>query len=102
MSFHKVASVADVEENRILAVTTKIGPLALTRLNGEILAFKNACSHDENPLDDGRIDGEEIVCARHGARFNIRTGAVVKMPATSDIEVYPVQVSGNDVMVDLD
>lgn len=102
MSFHKVALFSDVKENAILAVNTRIGSIALTRVGGEILAFQNVCSHDENPLDDGRIEGMEVVCPRHGARFNIRTGAVVKMPATSDIEVYPVQISGDDVMVDLD
>lgn len=102
MSFHKVALVADVKENEILAVATRIGSIALTRIGSEILAFQNACSHDDNPLDDGILDGNQVVCPRHGARFDIRTGAVLKMPATADIEVYPVKISGDDVMVDFD
>lgn len=97
----KVASAKDVLENTILPVNTQAGSVALTRISGQICAFQNACSHDDNPLDDGTIQGEEVVCARHGARFNIRTGRVCRMPATSDIEVFPVTVAGEDVFLEL-
>lgn len=101
MALIKVASAKDVLENSILPVNTPAGSVALTRIGTEICAFQNACSHDDNPLDDGKIDGEEVICARHGARFNVRTGRVCRMPATSDIEVYPVQITGDDVFLEI-
>jgi len=101
MALVKVASTKDVLENSILAVNTPGGSVALTRIGGDICAFANACSHDDNPLDDGKIEGEEVICARHGARFNVRTGRVCRMPATSDIEVYPVRITGEDVYLEI-
>lgn len=101
MALVKVASVNDIPENAIVPVSTPAGSIALTRISGEICAFQNVCTHDDNPLDDGKIEGEEVVCSRHGARFNVRTGRVCRMPATSDIEVYPVQVTGQDVFLEL-
>jgi len=102
MSFLKVARTSEVKEHEVLAVMTRGGSVALTRVNGEICAFQNICTHDDNPLDDGAMEGEEIVCSRHGARFNVRTGKVCRMPATEDIEIYPVQIAGDDVLVSIE
>ncbi len=102
MSLLRVAAANEIIEGRMTAVSTPAGSIALTRKGSDILAFQNVCTHDDNPLDDGKLEGEEVVCPRHGARFNIRTGAVCRMPATSDIEVYRVVISGEDVLVDLD
>lgn len=101
MALIKAARVQDIQENQLLTVDTPAGSVVVTRLGSDLCAFQNACSHDDNPLDDGRIEGEEVVCARHGARFNVRTGRVCRMPATSDIEVYPVRLQGEDVFVEV-
>ena len=102
MSRLKVASLSQIKEGEMIAVDTSAGSIAVTRIGNEICAFQNVCTHDDNPLDDGKIEGEEVICPRHGARFNIRTGAVCRMPATSDIEVYPAHLSGEDVFLDID
>jgi 3-phenylpropionate/trans-cinnamate dioxygenase ferredoxin subunit len=73
--------------------------LLLVNVAGEFYAIENVCSHDGGELSDGEIDGCEITCPRHGARFDIKTGAVLSAPAFEDIETYPVRVVDNIIQV---
>ena len=102
MSYLKVARAAEVTEGRLMSVSTRFGRIALTRIGDEVLAFQDACTHDDAPLDGGELEGEVIECPRHGARFNMRTGKCLRMPATEDIETYEVRLNGEDVEVKLD
>ncbi|MCB1309894.1 MAG: non-heme iron oxygenase ferredoxin subunit [Leptospiraceae bacterium] len=102
MSFIKVAKTSDVSENRMTCVNTRHGRIALTRIGDELFAFENTCTHDDGSLDGGEIQGETVSCPRHGALFNIRTGAVERMPATEPIEVFEVRVSGEDIEIKID
>ena len=68
---------------------------------GGFFAISNVCSHDGNPLDDGEIREKEIVCLRHGARFDVRTGEVISLPAVVDIPAYPTRVVDGKVEVGL-
>ncbi|MEQ8351271.1 MAG: non-heme iron oxygenase ferredoxin subunit [Leptospiraceae bacterium] len=98
----KLASESEIKEGEVFTCNTRIGRVALTRLNGKICAFENTCTHDGGPLNGGTLDGNEIVCPRHGARFNVESGEATRMPATESIEIYPVEVENGEVMVDLD
>lgn len=102
MTYVSVCKVSELAEGAITSVSTKKGLVAITKLNGKVCAFENRCSHDDEAFDDGSIEGEEIVCPRHGARFHIPTGEVRRMPATDDIEVFPVKINGDTVEVDVD
>ena len=66
---------------------------------GEYFAIADLCSHDDGPLGDGDLDGLEISCPRHGARFNIRTGKALTLPAIVDIPAYPVRVKDGIIEV---
>lgn len=98
----KVCKDEEVAEGQVKVVSTRYGRVGLIRLNGEVCAFEDVCTHDDGPLGDGEIDGEEIICPRHGARFNMRTGAATKMPATEGIETYPVTIENGEVTLDMD
>ena len=102
MSYIKTCRADEIAEGRITAVQTKRGRIGLTRIGDEILAFEDICTHDDGPLGEGALEGEVITCPRHGAQFNIRTGAALKMPATEDIETFAVRISGDHVEVDLE
>jgi 3-phenylpropionate/trans-cinnamate dioxygenase ferredoxin subunit len=69
------------------------------RLFVEIDAIADVCSHDDGPVGEGSIEGYEIVCPRHGARFDIRTGRVLQLPAFVDIPVYPVRLAGDQIEI---
>ncbi|MCB1167895.1 MAG: non-heme iron oxygenase ferredoxin subunit [Leptospiraceae bacterium] len=97
-----LAQEDQIKEGEMHSYNTRIGRVALTRLNGKICAFENTCTHDGGSLEGGHLEGKEVVCPRHGARFDVETGAATRMPATESIEVYPVSIEGGEVLVDLD
>ncbi|MGE5241983.1 MAG: non-heme iron oxygenase ferredoxin subunit [Bacteroidota bacterium] len=66
--------------------------VALFNLNGEYHAIDDVCTHDGGSLSGGEVQGEEIVCPRHAARFHITTGAVTAPPAYEPVHVFPVRV----------
>lgn len=61
-------------------------------LKGEFYAIENVCTHDGGVLSTGHVEGDEIVCPRHGAKFCIKTGAVTAPPAYEDVPTFPVRV----------
>ena len=66
--------------------------IVIFNLAGNYFALGDVCSHDDGPLGDGEIEGMDIICPRHGARFDIRTGEALLLPAAVDIPAYPVRV----------
>ena len=72
-------------------------------LNGELYALEDRCSHDDGPLCEGDFDSEEgvVVCPRHGANFDIRSGEALTLPAFQPVETFPVRVVDGIVKVDL-
>jgi 3-phenylpropionate/trans-cinnamate dioxygenase ferredoxin subunit len=76
--------------------------VALCNVGGEIFAIANVCTHDNGPLGEGYLLGDEIECPRHGARFNVRTGKVKTLPAIIPVPTFEVQIEGDDVLVNVD
>lgn len=66
--------------------------VALFNVDGSHLAIQDACSHDGTEIASGQLQGCEIVCPRHGARFCLKTGKVLSPPAYEDIATYPVRI----------
>jgi nitrite reductase/ring-hydroxylating ferredoxin subunit len=69
-------------------------------IEGSFFALDNACTHEEGPLAEGDIEGHEVTCPWHGARFVIRTGEVLCAPAY-DVTRYNVRVTGADIEVEV-
>ncbi len=99
--YFKVAKIADIPEGERLFFEIEGKPIVLFALNGEYLAIADVCSHDEGPVGEGELEGEVIICPRHGARFDLRTGKVLSFPAVTDIPVYPVRVKDDFLEVGL-
>ncbi len=74
--------------------------LAVSNIGGELYAIDDVCTHDGGPLGEGRLRGERLICPRHGAAFDPRTGKVLTLPAVRDVNAYPVTVEGDEVYVD--
>jgi 3-phenylpropionate/trans-cinnamate dioxygenase ferredoxin component len=75
--------------------------IAVFNLDGEFLAIKDICTHDEARLSDGELTGETIICPWHGACFSIRTGEALSPPAIEAIETFPVVLKGDEVYVEI-
>jgi 3-phenylpropionate/trans-cinnamate dioxygenase ferredoxin subunit len=73
--------------------------IAVFNLGGEYYAIEDVCTHDYAPLADAKLDGDEIICPRHGARFCIRTGAVMAPPAYEPVPTFPVRIHEGRVQV---
>jgi len=73
--------------------------VAVFNLGGEFYALEDVCTHDGAEIASGELDGDEIVCPRHGARFCVRTGAVKSAPAYEDIAAFAVRVEDGLVQV---
>jgi len=96
----KVGSVGELQLGQSKIVEVEDVRIAIFNLDGELYAIEDVCTHDGAPLYNGDIvEGCQIECPRHGARFNIKTGAAVRMPAFVPIETYEVRIEGEDVFV---
>jgi 3-phenylpropionate/trans-cinnamate dioxygenase ferredoxin subunit len=66
-----------------------------------VFALGDRCSHAEASLADGLVSAGTVECPRHGAVFDLRSGAALTMPATRPVPAYPVEVEGDEVYVDV-
>jgi nitrite reductase/ring-hydroxylating ferredoxin subunit len=74
-------------------------PVAVFNVDGEWLATADTCSHDKSSLADGYLDGDVVECAWHFAKFCLRSGAVLALPATTPIPTYETKVEDGVVYV---
>ncbi len=75
--------------------------VVIFRLDGELYALDDLCTHDGGPLAEGPIDGYCVVCPRHGARFDIRDGRALTMPATRATASHEVKTEGDQIWIRL-
>ena len=73
--------------------------IAVFHLADGYYAIDDICTHDGGPLASGEIEGDDAICPRHGARFNIKTGAVRSLPAVTPVESYPVRIEGEEILI---
>ena len=98
----KVANRSDIGEEQRLAVEADGKNLALFLVNGQVFATDDECPHAGCLLsEEGVVEGEEVECACHGSRFAIATGANLAPPAMEPLSVYPAQINGDEVFVDV-
>ena len=90
--YYPVEKIDDFKSGDRLFIEINEYPIIIFNIAGNIFAIADMCSHDKGPLEDGEIEKFEIVCPRHGARFDIRSGKVTSLPAITDIPSYPVKI----------
>jgi 3-phenylpropionate/trans-cinnamate dioxygenase ferredoxin subunit len=67
-------------------------PALLIRIDDDYFVIEDVCSHDGQPLTEGPLVDCSIQCSRHGAKFDLKTGAPLCMPATNGIRTFHVEV----------
>ena len=92
LDFVEIAPASELPNGERLFVDVGDRPIVIFNIAGQLFAIGDVCTHDDGPLGDGDLEGYNIVCPRHGAEFDVRTGKVMQMPAVIDIPAYPVQV----------
>lgn len=99
LDYIEIAPASELPNGERLFVDLGNRPIVIFNIAGQFFAIGDVCTHDDGPLGDGTIEGFNVVCPRHGAEFDIRTGKVMQMPAVVDIPAYPVQVRDGQIFV---
>lgn len=102
-NFVKLATVADIPPNEVRAYDYAGKRIAIYNCGGTFFATTDICTHEYAELHEGFLDPDDcsIECPLHGARFDLRTGQVLALPAYQPLETYPVQVEGDAILVGL-
>ncbi|WP_151638158.1 non-heme iron oxygenase ferredoxin subunit [Noviherbaspirillum aerium] len=96
-----VCAVEAIDEEVPLAVSVDGREIALYRIDSQIYATDNLCSHGNARLCDGYLEGHEIECPLHQGRFDVRNGRAMCAPLTADIRIYPAKTDGDRVLLNI-
>jgi len=99
--FIAVARVSDIPVGEVRVVEAAGKRLAVCNVEGQIYAIDDTCTHDDGPLGNGTLDGWAIICPRHGARFDVRDGRVLQMPAAYPVRSYPARIVNGEIQVSI-
>ncbi|TWU07125.1 hypothetical protein CA54_55300 [Symmachiella macrocystis] len=97
--FQRVASVDDIAPGERIAAIVDDVPVLVLRVGDNYYCIEDVCTHDGQPLTDGPLEGNEITCPRHGARFDVTSGAALSMPAFEAVPTYEVKIEDGAVLV---
>lgn len=99
--FVKVARVEEIGPGEKHIYDVGVTQIVVVNLDGEYYALEDVCTHDGGPLGEGDLAGSTLVCPRHGARFDVRTGEALSMPAFEDAPAYEVRVVDGEILVEV-
>jgi nitrite reductase/ring-hydroxylating ferredoxin subunit len=98
---HRVAKISEIAPGTTRRVVVDSMGVLLCNVGGKIFAIEDVCTHDGGPLDQGELEGECVVCPRHGATFDVRTGDALTLPAVLPVMTFEASVDGDDIYVDV-
>ncbi|GAC1321562.1 MAG: non-heme iron oxygenase ferredoxin subunit [Chloroflexota bacterium] len=101
-TWHTIGRIADIPPERVQVYHVGDHEVAVCNVDGSYYAVDDLCTHDGGSLDQGELEDAEIECPRHGARFDVRTGAATQLPAFEPISTHEVRVIGADIQVSLE
>ncbi len=97
----QAATATECPVGQLKGVTAGGTEIVLANFEGTIYAVADECSHEEFALSDGDLEGDEILCIYHGARFDCKTGKNICLPATQPVKSFPVEVRAGQIYVDV-
>ncbi len=95
----KVAETKDIPHGEMRAVDLANEVVCIINVDNDFYAMGNVCTHQGGPLNEGMLDGYEVECPWHLAKFDVRTGNVLAPPAEKSIPSYDVKVEGNNILI---
>lgn len=101
IEFVEIAPASELPNGERLFVEVEGKSIVIFNIAEQFFAIADVCTHDDGPLGDGDLEGYNIVCPRHGAEFDVRTGKVMQMPAVVDVPAYPVKVEDGMITIGL-
>ncbi|MFZ5845705.1 MAG: Rieske (2Fe-2S) protein [Patescibacteria group bacterium] len=99
-SFIKAARVSEVNEGQLKTISVGGKVIALAKVGGEFFALDDTCTHAGCSLgNEGILEGEVVTCGCHGAKFGVKSGKALALPAATDVATYKVKVENDDIYV---
>ena len=95
----KVADADDLEDPGKTVIDVNDRLLVLVKVNGLFYCIDDVCTHDDGPLSDGTLHGFDLICPRHGARFDVCSGKAKSLPAIRPTVSHEVKVENGAVFV---
>ena len=102
MSYARACSFSELVDSTPFKATVDGLDVAVVRHGDEVFAIEDACSHAAVALSEGDVEDCTLECFLHGSRFDLRTGKPTGPPATEPVPVFAVQITGDDVLIDID
>jgi 3-phenylpropionate/trans-cinnamate dioxygenase ferredoxin subunit len=99
--FVRVAQVTEIPDPGKLVVEIDDRLVVVFRVGGQFYCLDDVCTHDGGPLGEGRLEDHTIACPRHGAKFDIRDGRALTMPATKPTAAHEVKIENGEVLIRL-
>ena len=94
-----VCAASEMADNENIVVDVDGTDVAIFKLDGRFYAIEDVCTHDGAEIASGELDGDEIICPRHGARFCVKTGAVKCAPAYEAVDTFPVRIEDGQLQI---
>ena len=94
-----VAKVSEFKPGARKVIDVEGSQIVVFNLDGKYFAIEDVCTHDGGQLTGGEVEGDQIICPRHGARFCIRTGSALTAPAYEPTAVFPLRTENGEVQV---
>ena len=94
-----VAGVDEFGPNECKTALMRGVEVDVFNIQGGFFAIEDECSHEANPLSDGTVEGDAVICAKHGARFSLRNGEALSPPAYEPVATFPVRIRDGRVQV---
>ena len=99
IEYFPVISLDDLIPGERIFIEVDDMSIVLFNIAGDVYAIEDRCTHDDGPLGEGELEGFEIVCPRHGARFDVRDGQVLTLPAVEPTQYFPVRIVDNQIEI---
>ncbi len=98
--FVRVARADEIQAGQKKIIDVDGLLVVVVNLGGRFYALEDVCTHDGGPLGEGELEDGHIICPRHGAHFDIQTGAALSLPAFEPVPTYQVRVEDGDLLVE--
>lgn len=94
-----VGKADEIEPGRVVVAQVGDKRVAVCNVRGNYYAIDDVCTHDGGSLDQGELEGDQIECPRHGARFDVKTGRALTLPAVFPVDTYEVRQENGEIQV---
>src|SRR5207244_13431762 len=96
-TWQPVAKASDIPPERVAVYHIGDHEVAVCNVGGEFYAIDDLCTHDGGSLDQGELEDAQIECPRHAARFEVRTGAAIQLPAFDHVETHACRLQRDSI-----